>query len=84
MDDAIVYNVIYKSTLTKDDIYAYIRAWKAGEIGFSVLEYISNRPDFSECSIFWMAPQNFLLAFEPVVATDEIDSNDDSEYTCLS
>ncbi|MBR3296741.1 MAG: hypothetical protein IKI65_02755 [Firmicutes bacterium] len=57
-------NTIYKFNLdTGVEIYAYVRAWKNGEIGYSVLEKATSHPDFSNSGVFWMRAEDFLSVF---------------------
>ena len=55
---------VYKSTATPITIYAYIRAFKGDEVGFSVLEYATSYPDFSNCGVFWVKEKDFFKVFE--------------------
>lgn len=59
-------NGIYRFSLgdQNEDVFAYIRKWKNNEIGFSVLDHISEYPDLSDCGIFWVDKYDFALMFE--------------------
>ena len=43
--------------------FAYVREWKNGEVGFSVLDEATNTPDFSNCGVFWVLPEDFIKIF---------------------
>ena len=45
------------------EVYGYIRDWKNGKVGYSVLDEATDKPDFSECGVFWMAPEDFAKVF---------------------
>ena len=40
--------------------FAYVRGWKNGEVGFSVLDEVTPTPDFSNCGVFWVLPEDFI------------------------
>ena len=62
----VVMNCIYiNSVPMEEDVFAYVRFLKDGEIGFSVLDHPSLRPDFSQCGVFWVKPEDFLMTFDP-------------------
>ncbi len=62
----VVMNCIYiNSVPMEEDVFAYVRFFKDGEVGFSVLDHPSLRPDFSQCGVFWVKPEDFLLTFDP-------------------
>ena len=44
--------------------FAYVRGWKNGEVGFSVLDELTPTPDFSNCGVFWVLPEDFIKLFE--------------------
>ena len=48
----------------EDYVFAYVRGWENGEVGFSVLDYAAGNPDFSNCGIFWVRPHDFIKLFE--------------------
>ena len=54
-------------------IYGYVRRWRNGEVGYSVLEEPTAEPDFSNCSVFWMKPEDFAKVFD---VQNVIDGND--------
>ncbi len=74
-ESKVIFNCVYemKPEMGQEDpIYAYVRALnEQGEIGFSVLDHITNRPDYSECGVFWVRPQDFLMVFRPCEAPAE-------------
>lgn len=60
-------NAVYQPKVPLDEpVYAYIRSCKQHEVGFSVLASIEQEPDFSNCGMFWLAPQDFDEFFEEV------------------
>lgn len=48
----------------EEGIFAYVRGWQKGEVGFSVLDEATNNPDFSNCGVFWVLPTDFVKIFE--------------------
>lgn len=62
----IKFNSIYKAVGLPEDnvVYGYVRGWHGNEVGFSVLDEPFNDPDFSDCGIFWVAPEDFIKIFE--------------------
>lgn len=62
----IRFGSIYKAVGLPEDneVYGYIRGWKGNEVGFSVLDKALNDPNFSDCGIFWVAPEAFTMLFE--------------------
>jgi hypothetical protein len=63
--DTVVFNAVYVPKIyMEDDVFAYVRFLKNGEIGFSVLDDLTNRPDFSNCGVFWQRPEDFLAFFK--------------------
>lgn len=59
-------DVIYKTIEPGEDgnVYAYVRGWTKTEIGFSVLDEAVKDPDFSNCGVFWVRPEDFKTLFE--------------------
>ena len=57
-------DVIYISTCTPEKIYGYVRAFRGGEVGFSVLDVATSKPDFSNCGVFWVKPEDFMRTFK--------------------
>ena len=55
---------VYESIATPITIFAYIRAFKGKEVGFSVFEYATSHPDFSNCGVFWVKENDFFKVFE--------------------
>ena len=55
---------IYKAKDTPEDVYAYIRAFRGNEVGFSVLSEATVTPDFSNCGVFWVKKTDFFVVFE--------------------
>lgn len=55
---------VYKTISTPTPIYGYIRGIKYGDVGFSVLDYPTSYPDFSDCGIFWVPVHGFFKVFE--------------------
>ncbi len=57
---------IYKPVFPTEDCecFTYIRGWKNGEVGFSVMEEYQQVPDFSNCGVFWVSQENFAQLFE--------------------
>lgn len=55
---------VYRASATPITTYGYIRAFKGDEVGFSVLEYATSYPDFSNCGIFWVREKDFFKVFE--------------------
>lgn len=62
----IKFSSIYKAVDLPSDnaVYGYIRGRHGSEVGFSVLDEPLNDPDFSDCGIFWVAPEDFISIFE--------------------
>ena len=63
----IGFNKIYINAIPLEagiNIYGYVRAWKNGQVGYSVLEEASLDPDFSDCSMFWTSPEDFAKVFK--------------------
>ncbi|MDO4485075.1 MAG: hypothetical protein Q4C46_00610 [Bacillota bacterium] len=58
--------VIYKAVNLpeKCDVFAYIHKCNKKEVAFSVLDEAVENPDFSNCGMFWVRPQEFTLLFE--------------------
>ena len=48
----------------EDHVFAYVRGWENGEVGFSVLEEATDNPDFSNCGVFWVRPSDFVRIFD--------------------
>ena len=70
-EKTVIMNCIYINTVElEEDVFAYVRFFKDGEVGFSVMDHPSLRPDFSECGVFWVKPEDFLLVFRPLCVTD--------------
>lgn len=64
--EEITFNKIYVNAVPLEggaEVYGYIRDWKNGEVGYSVLDYASDSPDFSNCGVFWMKPEDFGKVF---------------------
>ena len=60
-------NAVYQPRVPLEEpVYAYIRECTQSEIGFSVLDVIAGEPDFSNCGMFWLSPQDFDEFFEEV------------------
>ena len=63
----IKFNAIYK---VKDELhieeapFVYVRGWENGEVGFSVLDEATAYPDFSNCGVFWVLPEDFIKLFD--------------------
>lgn len=65
IEQEIRFDIVYKNKLPmEEDVYAYVRAWQGGEVGFSVVDKPSRNPDFSNCGVFWVAPEHFCFVFE--------------------
>ena len=59
-------NTIYELKVSaEEDAFVYIRAFKDGEIGFSVLDEATLKPDFSNCGVFWVRENDFKRVFKP-------------------
>lgn len=52
---------IYQPVFPTDDCncYTYIRVIRGDEVAFSVLEEITDHPDFSNCGVFWVKKEDF-------------------------
>ncbi len=72
-EQTVILNSAYvsKEEVSEEPIYGYPRFLKNGELGFSVTDELSECPDFSNCSIIWVTPENFLLLFVPVRQFDK-------------
>ena len=57
---------ISKPGTTEEPVFAYPRFLKNGELGFSVLDTASRTPDFSNCSVIWVRPEDFPVVFMPI------------------
>ena len=58
------------------DIFAYVRGWRDGDVGFSVIEEATYTPDLSECGVFWVSPEAFCQLFKmylPPLRTGDVD-----------
>lgn len=61
--------IIYKpAEPVGGDVFAYVRAFNGKEVGFSVLDEATRKPDFSNCGIFWVRPEDFALLFKAHMA----------------
>ena len=70
--NTVIFNTIYvKSVSMEYPAFAYVRFLKDGEIGFSVLDFPYQRPDFNNCGVFWVKPEDFLLTFKPFEYDEE-------------
>lgn len=77
--DEIRFDKIYVNAIPLEggvEIYGYVRAWKNGKVGYSALDEATDEPDFSDCGIFWVAPEDFAKVF--MVYGDRADSNNDN------
>ena len=45
--------------------YVYVRIMKGDEVGFSVLDEITDHPDFSNCGVFYVRQTDFMKHFVP-------------------
>ena len=62
----IRFNRIYINAVPLEDdvvVYGYVRDWKNGKVGYSVIDEATDDPDFSNCGVFWMAPEDFAKVF---------------------
>ena len=52
---------IYQPTFPTEDCncYTYVRAIRGDEVAFSVLEEITDHPDFSNCGVFCVKKKDF-------------------------
>ncbi|MBR4150566.1 MAG: hypothetical protein IKR08_04225 [Firmicutes bacterium] len=68
-ENTILLDQIYvsKPDTTEEPVFAYVRFFKDGEIGFSVLDEAFSDPDFSNCGVFWVRPEDFPIVFMPYV-----------------
>ena len=58
-------DAVYRPKIPMEEpVYAYIRVCKQDEVGFSVIDHIAQYPDFSNCGVFWVAPDDFEDLFE--------------------
>lgn len=57
-------DVIYISTCTSETIYGYVRAYRGPDVGFSVLDVATSSPNFSNCGVFWVKPEDFMKTFK--------------------
>ena len=46
------------------DIFAYVRGWRDGNVGFSVIDDAMYDPDLSDCGVFWVHPEDFCRMFK--------------------
>jgi len=53
-----------KERIADWDIFAYVRGWRDGEVGFSVIEEATYTPDLSDCGVFWVRPEDFCFMFK--------------------
>lgn len=53
------------SKLGFDGIYGYIRAFKGDEVAVSVMDKLTETPDFSGCGVFWLKTEDFARLVEP-------------------
>ena len=64
--NTVLFNAIYVDDVDlPEPVFAYVRFLKDGELGFSVLDFPYLRPDFSNCQVIWVKPEDFLLSFRP-------------------
>ena len=69
--DTVVFNTIYINKVELEEaVFAYVRFLKDGEVGFSVMDAPYIRPDFSDCGVFWVRPEDFLRTFRPLEDDD--------------
>jgi len=60
-------NAVYQPRVPLESpVFAYIRECTDREVGFSVLDEVTENPDFDYCGMFWLAPQDFDEFFEEV------------------
>lgn len=71
-ESTVIFNSVYitKAGLAEEPIFGYIRFLKDGELGFSVLDEPVSRPDYSNCGLFWVKPEDFLKMFRPLHPED--------------
>ena len=71
-ENTVIFNSVYmnRPEISDEPIFAYIRFLKDGEIGFSVLDEAVSRPDYSNCGVFWVRPEDFLKVFRPLRPED--------------
>lgn len=44
--------------------YVYVRAWEGNDLMFSILDEPEKTPNFDNCGMFWIKPENFLKIFK--------------------
>lgn len=71
IEAGIIMNCIYMPCKKLEaPAYVYVRFVKDDELGFSVLDNITNRPDYSQCGVFWVKQRDFLKMFRPCETYD--------------
>ena len=63
----------------EENVYAYVRDWKNGKVGYSVLDEATDHPDFSDCGVFWMDPEDFAKIFVVYREMSSDDPDDERE-----
>ena len=71
IEPGIIMNCVYvPCEKLEASAYVYVRFVRGEELGFSVMDDITTRPDYSQCSVFWMKQGDFLKMFRPCETND--------------
>ena len=63
--EVIRFGQIYEAVGELDEpVFGYVRGWRDGSVGFSVLDHPTTKPDFANCGVFWVAPEDFKKLFK--------------------